>query len=122
MSIVKHITAVRIWVLYAFVFSFPFDKWEALRIGGLTANKFLGVIYVGLFLMVPLKAFSVNRHSKIALVLVALWIWLLFSSLINHVMRGSDFDFLFALLSGVLFFFLMVNEIGMNPRVRGGML
>src|SRR5690625_4949458 len=113
---------IRRLILYALIFSFPFDKWEALQIiPGITLNKLLAVFYILFAALDPKLALSINKQSRSFFILIALWTSLLISSFINHLLYGYEIDFMYEFLTLSIMFFLISNEIYLNPKTREGL-
>src|SRR5690625_2890820 len=113
---------IRRLILYALIFSFPFDKWEALQIiPGITLNKLLAVFYILFAALDPKISLSINKQSRLFFLLIALWTSLLISSLINHLLYGYEIDFMYEFLTLSIMFFLISNEIYLNPKTREGL-
>jgi len=114
----------RLLFLYGVIFFVPFEYWTALYVLGQTPSKFLGVFYLALTIVTLSQSYSLNKYSKIIIIPVLLWFWLFFSGLLNGVVSNfpMDYAFLFQYSYLILFFFLVVNEIRINPSVRQGVL
>lgn len=118
-SFILRIGNIRKIILYIFIFSFPFDKWEALQlIPGITLNKLLAIVYISFAALTPRLYLSINKQSKIFFLLIALWSSLLISSYINYLLHGYNIDFTYEFLTLSIIFFLISNEIYLDPKVR----
>lgn len=116
------ISSIRRLILYIFIFLFPFDKWEALQlIPGITLNKLLAIIYILFAALDPKLSLSINKQSKVFLMFISLWISLLLSSFINHILYGYRIDFIYEFLTLSIIFFLISDEIYLNNKIREGL-
>src|SRR5690625_2365255 len=78
--------SIRVFILYSFVFSLPFDQWQALHIvPSLTLNKFFGLLYASLSILSSNRMLSINRGSQPTLLLLFLWAVFLISNVMSLV-------------------------------------
>src|SRR5690625_1935774 len=109
----------RFW-LYAFIFLLGYENWNTLQFGGpVTLARLAGVVYFGLALTSGQRMFSLNRDNKILIsLLVILWAWLLFCSLMAYIRLGISIKYNATLVQLIVLYWLIVNEIRWEPAVR----
>src|SRR5699024_8139566 len=118
---IPRLSGIRVFFLYAFVFSFPFDNWHALYlIEGITLNKLIGLIYYSLVVISLKSLYSFSKRDFLVLPLVVLWFVIVFAGFFSHIIHGYDIDYLITYLTLVFVFYAISKEISMNPSVRKG--
>src|SRR5699024_2591788 len=115
------LTQLRLFFLYALIFTLPFEDWSFLHlIPNTSINKILGLLYFSLALLNANKLFSINKQSISFLYLIALWIVFLTTSLINHFSFGHTLQLSVNFLTLFIFYWLICNEIYIRPKSRNG--
>lgn len=115
------LSELRVFFLYAFVFSLPFDDWKALYlIEGITINKLIGLIYYSLAIISLKSLYSFSKRDFLVLILVGLWFAIVFSGFFSHVIYAYDIDYLTTFLTLIFIFYAISKEISMSSSVRKG--
>lgn len=100
----------------------PFEYWSQVYVFGQTPTRLAGALYFITALFSFDKMFSMNKHSKIVILPVALWIWLIAVELFNGLSFGFDVGFYFQFIYLIVFFFLIINELRINDSAKWGMM
>lgn len=117
-----NISKIRVFFLYCLIFSMPFEYWSQVYVFGQTPTRLAGALYFITALFSFDKMFSMNKHSKIVILPVALWIWLITVELFNGLSFGFDVGFYFQFIYLIVFYFLIVNELRINDSTKWGMM
>lgn len=115
------INIIRTLVLYLIVFTFPYDRYEMLHFGGLNLNELLCLLYLALGVLVYKRAFTFNKKNRMMLVLVVLWGWLFTMSVTSSVIYQIGFDLHHKFLGAILLFYMIFNDIALNPKIKRNM-
>lgn len=117
-----NISKLRVFFLYCLIFFMPFEYWSQVYVFGQTPTRLAGALYFITALFSFDKMFSMNKHSKIVILPVALWIWLITVELFNGLSFGFDVGFYFQFIYLIVFYFLIINEFRINDRTKWGMM
>lgn len=117
-----NLSKIRLFTLYIFIALLGYEYWNKLSVmGGMTVPKLAGIVYFGLAMLTPKKMLSINKENILLLgVLFFLWAWLLFTSLITHVIYDSELVLQLTFIQLIFLFWLILNEIKYNSDVRDG--
>ena len=110
---------IRLFFLYAFVFSLSFENLRIFNLGTITTSKIIGFLYFASWLLKPKKLLSFPKSITIPFIIISLlFFWLSFTSLVHHLLGISDITYDFTLLQSIILFILVSKEIDINYSVQ----
>src|SRR5690625_3898140 len=117
---IPNLNNIRRFWLYAFIFLLGYENWNTLHFGGpITLVRLAGIVYFGFALMSGQRMFSLNRDNKSLVgLLIALWAWLLFCSLMAYIRLGIPIEYNTTFVQLIALYWLIVNEIRWEPTAR----
>lgn len=122
MNLLKYSTLakVRHLFLYLFIALLGYEYWNKLEfLGGMTIPKLAGLGYFAFAILSYKQLFYFNtKLKKQYIVLLALWWWLAFTSLITYLFYDASFTLRFSFFQLIMLFILITNEIRVDASVE----